>query len=214
MEPPAVKIVIVEDDRRVREGLAALIDGTPGLQCAAKFGSMEDALAGMRGVSVDLFLLDIGLPGMSGIDGVPRLKEKHPGAPVVMLTIYGDDRRIFAALCAGACGYLLKNTPPVRLLESIREVLDGGSPMSPEVARRVVELVRKTAPPTQGVTQLTPHELRLLGLLVEGHSYKTAGAELHVSINTIRSYIRSIYEKLHVHSKSEAVAKALRHDLQ
>lgn len=173
---------------------------------------MEDALSGLSGISVDMFLVDIGLPGMSGIEGVPRLKQKHPEAPVVMLTIYGDDRRIFAALCAGACGYLLKNTPPARLLESIREVLDGGSPMSPEVARRVVQLVQRTAPPMQAVAQLTPHELRLLRLLVEGHSYKTAGAELDVSINTVRSYIRSIYEKLHVHSKSEAVAKALRSD--
>jgi DNA-binding NarL/FixJ family response regulator len=119
-------------------------------------------------------------------------------------------QRIFEALCAGACGYLLKKTPPARLLESIREALEGGAPMSPEVARRVVGLFRKIAPPAGAPHGLTPHEVRLVKLFVEGHSYKTAGEELGVSINTVRSYIRNVYEKLQVHSKSEAVARALR----
>jgi DNA-binding NarL/FixJ family response regulator len=147
---------------------------------------------------------------MSGIDGLPLLKARYPDAPLLVLTVYDDDQRIFQALCAGACGYLLKKTPPARLLESVREALDGGSPMSPEVARRVVSLFRNVVPPAGSSHELTPHEVRLIKLLVEGHSYKTAGAELGVSINTIRSYIRNIYDKLQVHSKSEAVAKALR----
>jgi DNA-binding NarL/FixJ family response regulator len=155
-------------------------------------------------------LVDIGLPGMSGIEGIRRLKDQHPGLAMLMLTVYDDDRRIFDALCAGACGYLLKKTPPARLLECLKEVVDGGAPMSPEVARRVVALFREIRPPVQADHQLTPHEIRILTLLVEGHNYKTAADELGVSINTIRFHMRSIYEKLQVHSKSEAVSKALR----
>ena len=127
-----------------------------------------------------------------------------------MLTVYDDDERIFEALCAGACGYLLKKTPPVRLLESLREAVAGGSPMSPEVARRVIELFRRVRPLGKADYDLTPHETRILRLLVEGHNYKTAAAELEVSVNTIAFHIKHIYEKLQVHSKSEAVAKALR----
>jgi DNA-binding NarL/FixJ family response regulator len=127
-----------------------------------------------------------------------------------MLTVYDDDKRIFDALCAGACGYLLKKTPPARLLESLQEAAGGGSPMSPEVARRVVSLFREIRPPEDAGYHLTPHEIRLLKLLVEGHNYKTAAAELNLSVNTIRFHMKSVYEKLQVHSKSEAVAKGLR----
>lgn len=210
MDKAIISIAVIEDQRRIREGLAALIDGTPGFRCGGSFESMEQALAGMGGNKPDAFLVDIGLPGMSGIEGLPLLKARYPDAPLLVLTVYDDDQRIFQALCAGACGYLLKKTPPARLLESVREALDGGSPMSPEVARRVVSLFRNVVPPAGSSHELTPHEVRLIKLLVEGHSYKTAGAELGVSINTIRSYIRNIYDKLQVHSKSEAVAKALR----
>lgn len=124
-----------------------------------------------------------------------------------------DDERIFDALCAGACGYLLKKTPPARLLESLREAVAGGSPMSPEVARRVIALFRDIRPPERADYELTPHETRLLKLLVEGHNYKTAAVELCVSVNTVSFHMRRIYEKLQVHSKSEAVAKALRNRL-
>jgi DNA-binding NarL/FixJ family response regulator len=154
--------------------------------------------------------VDIGLPGMSGIEGIRELKVRHPNLSVLMLTVYDDDSRIFDALCAGASGYLLKKTPPARLLESIKEVLDGGAPMSPEIARRVIALFREVRPPIEADYLLTPHETRLLKLLVEGHNYKSAAAELGVSVNTIRFHMRSIYGKLQVHSKSEAVAKALR----
>jgi DNA-binding NarL/FixJ family response regulator len=130
-----------------------------------------------------------------------------------MLTVYDDDERVFDALCAGACGYLLKKTPPARLLESIREAAQGGAPMTPEIARRVVSLFRQFRPPEQVDYQLTPHELRLLKLLVEGHNYKTAAAQLGVSVNTVCFHIKQVYEKLQVHSKSEAVAKALRNRL-
>jgi DNA-binding NarL/FixJ family response regulator len=138
------------------------------------------------------------------------LKERHPEMLLVMLTVFDDDRRIFEAICAGACGYLLKSTLPARLLESIQEVVGGGAPMSPEVARRVIGLFRQIRPPAHADYGLTPHEIRLLTLLVEGHNFKTVAAEAGVSPSTIAWHMRHIYEKLHVHSKSEAVARALR----
>ncbi len=208
-----VRIAIVEDQREFREGLAFLIGSTEGYSCTQRFGSMEEALEGLKESLPDLVLVDIGLPGMSGVEGVRVLKERYPGLPALMLTVYNDDERIFNAMCAGACGYLLKKTPKARILECIERVLDGGAPMSPGVARRLIELFRKCQPPQQASYQLTTQELKLLKLLGEGHQYKTAAAELKISINTVSSHMRNIYEKLHVHSKSEAVAKALRHGL-
>ena len=206
-----LKVGIIEDQSKIREGLRSLIDGTDGYRCVCSFGSMEEALAKIDRELPDVLLLDIGLPGMSGIEGIRRIKALHPGLSVLMLTVYDDDQRIFDALCAGASGYLLKKTPPARLLECLQEVMGGGAPMSPDVARRVVALFREIRPPAEAGHQLTPHEIRILKLLVEGYNYKTAADELDVSINTIRFHMRSIYEKLQVHSKSEAVSKALRH---
>jgi len=211
--PASIKVAIIEDRREIREGLTILINGTEGFCCTASFGSVEEALAQLSHDLPDVVLMDIGLPGMSGIEGVRRLKERYPKLLMLMLTVYQDDNRIFEALCAGACGYLLKKTPPARILESIKEALQGGAPMTPEIARRVIELFQNFSPPPQVDYQLTPHEVRLLKLLVEGHNYKTAAAELGLSINTISFHMRHIYEKLAVHSKSEAVAKALRHRL-
>jgi DNA-binding NarL/FixJ family response regulator len=205
-----LKLAIVEDQPRIREGLRVLIDGTQGFHCIGCYESMEAAIEGIGRELPDVALVDIGLPEMSGIEGIRVLKRQHPQLAILMLTVYDDDRRIFDALCAGAYGYLLKKTPPARLLESLREVADGGAPMSPEVARRVVTLFREIRPTEEAACDLTPHEIRLLKLLVEGHNYKTAAVELDVSINTIRFHMRSIYEKLQVHSKSEAVAKSLR----
>ena len=206
----ALKVGIIEDQPKIREGLKSLIDGTDGYRCVGSFGSMEEALAKIDHELPDVLLVDIGLPGMSGIEGIRRIKALHPRLSVLMLTVYDDDQRIFDALCAGASGYLLKKTPPARLLDSLQEVMGGGAPMSPDVARRVVALFREFRPPADTGHQLTPHEIRILKLLVEGYNYKTAADELDVSINTIRFHMRSIYEKLQVHSKSEAVSKALR----
>jgi DNA-binding NarL/FixJ family response regulator len=207
---PTIKVAIVEDRREIRDGLAMLINGTEGFDCTGSYRSMEDALPRIGSALPDVVLCDIGLPGMSGIEGMRILKERHPDLLLLMLTVYDDDERIFDALCAGACGYLLKKTPPAKLLEGLKEAVDGGSPMSPEVARRVIGLFRDIRPPDRADYELTPHETRLLKLLVEGHNYKTAALELNVSINTISFHMRHIYEKLQVHSKSEAVAKALR----
>jgi DNA-binding NarL/FixJ family response regulator len=208
-----IKAAIVEDQREIREALAALINGTEGYRCAGSFRSMEEAFEKLRYDIPDVMLCDIGLPGMSGIEGIRILKETHPGLLLLMLTVYDDDERIFDALCAGACGYLLKRTPPVKLLESLREAVTGGAPMSPEVANRVITLFREIRPPDRCDYELTPHETRLLKLLVEGHNYTTAAAELGVSYNTIKFHMRHIYEKLQVHSKSEAVSKALQNRL-
>jgi DNA-binding NarL/FixJ family response regulator len=209
----AIKAAIIEDQREIREGLALLIDATDGYRCTGSYRSMEEALARIGGELPDVALVDIGLPGMSGIEGIGILKQRHPTLQLLMLTVYDDDDRIFQALCAGATGYLLKKTPPARLLESLREAVEGGSPMSPEVARKVVKLFRDVRPPKKADHDLTPHEIRILGMLVEGHNYKTAAVELGVSVNTIAFHVKHIYEKLQVHSKSEAVAKALRNGL-
>jgi len=208
-----IRVAIIEDVRTLRDGLSALIDGTAGFQCTGRFRSAEEAIEKISDGLPHVVLTDIGLPGMSGIEAVRLLKEQFPALTLLMLTVYDDDDRVFEALCAGACGYLLKKTPPARLLESLREAVHGGAPMSPEIARRVVELFREIRPPEQSQEQLTAHELRLLKLLVQGYSYKAAAAALGVSINTVCFHIKKIYEKLQVHSKSEAVAKALRHRL-
>jgi DNA-binding NarL/FixJ family response regulator len=208
--PEPIRVAIVDDQREIREGLRFLIDATAGYRCAGAFGSMEEALPALNTVLADVVLCDIGLPGMSGIDGIRLLKERHPALKLVALTVYEDEDRVFHALCAGASGYLLKNTPPARLLETLQEVMRGGAPLSPEVAARVVALFKDFQPPDDADCHLTPHEVRLLKLLAEGHSYKTAAATLASSVNTVAFHMKSIYAKLQVHSKSEAVAKALR----
>ena len=211
--PQVIKVAIIEDRREIREGLAMLIEGTDGFSCVGSFASMEEAISNLQRNRPQVVLLDIGLPGMNGIDGITILKDRHPELLFLTLTVYDDDERIFQALCAGACGYLLKKTPPARLLESIREVVAGGAPMSPAVARKVIYLFREFRPPDKADYQLTPHETKLLRMLVEGHNFKTAAAELGVSVNTIAFHMRHVYEKLQVHSKSEAVSKALRQRL-
>lgn len=211
--PAIIKVALVEDRREIREGLAMLINGTPGFRCTGAYRTMEEALQKIGFELPDVVLNDIGLPGMSGIEGIRILKERHPDLLILMLTVYDDDERIFDAMCAGASGYLLKKTPPARLLESLKEAVGGGAPMSPEVARRVISLFREVRPPERAQYDLSPHETRLLKLFVAGHNYKTAAAELGVSVHTVSFHLRSIYDKLQVHSKSEAVAKALQNRL-
>jgi len=208
-----VRVAIVEDQREVREGLRALVNGAPDFACAGEYRTMEEALADVGRIEPHLVLADLGLPGMSGIDGIRELRERYPSMPILALTIYDDNDRVFDALCAGASGYLLKNTPPARLIESLREAMGGGAPMSPEVARRVVRLFRDFRPPRRASYHLTPQESQLLRLLVEGHHYKTAADVMEISVNTVSFHLKNIYGKLRVHSKSEAVAKAIREGL-
>lgn len=211
--PTPIRVVIVEDLREVREGLRSLINGTHGFECAGGYRSMEDAIRSIESQNPDVVLTDIGLPGMSGIDGIKILRERHPETPILALTVYDNDDKIFEALCAGASGYLLKHTPPAKLLEALGEAVQGGAPMSPEVARRVVRLFRDFGPPAHASYRLTPQENELLKLLANGHHKKTAAHEMGISINTISFHLKNIYEKLQVHSKTEAVAKALRERL-
>ncbi len=213
VEANETTVAIVEDQREIRLGLVALVSGTRGHRVVGAWRSMEEALSEIAREVPDIALVDIGLPGISGTEGLRILNQRYPELRSLMLTIYDDDERIFGALCAGASGYLLKSTQPARLIESLQEVMAGGAPMSPSVARRVLALFKEFRPPQQADYNLSPHETRLLSMLVEGHNLKTASAELHVSRATVAWHMRNIYEKLQVHSKSEAVAKALRSGL-
>ena len=204
------QVSIVEDRPDLRESLRALLNGTPGFAACGVYGSMEEALADVEHRLPDAVVLDLGLPGISGIEGIRRLRVRYPKLAMIALTVFDDDQRIFEAICAGAQGYLLKSAPPSDLLDGIREVLDGGAPMSPEIARRVLELFRRFRPPEATGHHLTPHELRVLRLLSEGYNLKTAARELGVTVNTVGFHMKKIYAKLQVHSKAEAVAKALR----
>jgi DNA-binding NarL/FixJ family response regulator len=204
-----ISVVIIEDENEVRKGLSYILDHTEGFRCVGAFRSYEDALDGLAS-SPDALLSDIGLPGISGVEGVKMFKERFPNAAVVMLTVHRDDERIFRSLCNGASGYILKKDPPSRILEAIREVHAGGAPMSSEIAMKVLTAFRSLSPAPHGESGLTKREEEVLGELVKGNSYKSTADHLSISIHTVRFHIRSMYEKLHVHSKSEAVAKALK----
>src|SRR5262245_51882899 len=175
-----IAVGIVEDDSRLREALGILIGGAPGYRLTGTHGSVEEALDSFKSGAPDVLLLDIHLPGMLGSQGVRHLRGKWPSLQVLMLTVFAEEEKVFESICNGACGYLLKKTPPSRLLEAIREAHEGGSPMSPEIARKVVTLFQRTSEPVNPDERLTPHEVRLLKMLAEGHSYQSAGEQLGV----------------------------------
>ena len=207
-----IQVAIIEDNSIIRNGLAALIDGTIGYQCAGSYGDCEKFLDDLPKLSIDVALMDIGLPGINGIEGVKKAKKIKSDLNILMLTIYKESKVVFEALCAGACGYLVKNTPPTRLLEAIKEVHDGGSPMSSMIARQVITVFQKNAaidaiPEDYG---LSDREKQVLNKLSEGDNYQQIADSLFISVDTVRHHIRNIYKKLHVHSQSEAVAKAIR----
>ena len=208
-----VRVIVIEDERELRYGLQTILNYTPDFVCVKSFSAMDEALRHIHADSADLILTDIGLPRLNGIEGTRILRERFPALPIVVLTVHSEDDKIFQALCAGANGYLLKNTPAAKIIEALKEVLAGGAPMSPDVARQVVKLFRTFSPPETAVYHLTEQEKQILKMLVEGHHYKTAAYELGISTSTVSFHLKNIYAKLQVHSKSEAVVKALREHL-
>jgi DNA-binding NarL/FixJ family response regulator len=207
--PAPIRVAIVEDDSQVRDSLRVLIHGAPGFCCVGTHPSAEKALLGLPDERPDVVLMDIGLPGMSGIQAVGCLKKLLPNVPVLMLTVYEDADRIFEALRGGASGYLLKRTAPAALLQAIVEIRDGGSPMSPTIARRVVRHFQDEGPSPRPPENLTPREQEILSLLAQGQLYKEIADRLDIGIETVRSHLSSIYAKLHVRSRTEAVVKFL-----
>lgn len=210
-----IRVSLVEDDPGVRSNLASMIDGTPGFQCQATYEDGPTALKNIPANRPDVVLMDINLPGMLGTECVRRLKSVAPDVPVLMLTVYDDSEQIFKSLMAGATGYLLKRTPKDKLLEAIREITSGGAPMSRQIARRVVQYFQEVsqvpATPQRApeVETLTEREGQVLSLLAKGHAYKEIADLLNISFETVRSYVRTIYDKLHVHSRTEATLKYL-----
>jgi DNA-binding NarL/FixJ family response regulator len=208
-----ISISIVDDEKALRESIATFVNGSPGFRCVSTYGSARAALQGLPADRPDVVLMDINMAGMTGIECVAQLKELMPEVQTVMLTVYEDIGQIFKALSAGASGYLLKRSKPSKLLEAIREVHAGGSPMSSSIARKVVASFQKFGPPGEkqpSHPHLSPREETVLNLLAKGYTYKQIADELGISIDTIRTYLRRIYEKLHVQSRTEAVAKYLR----
>lgn len=208
-----IAVGIVEDLQEIREGLADLVTHSPGFACAGAWRTMEDALRDLGARPPTVLLVDLGLPGMDGIEGIRRVRASWPEVLPIVLTVYQDDDRIVKALCAGACGYLLKKTSAHEILSRLEEAVAGGAPMSPEIARQVVGLFARIHPPADADHGLTPHEVRVLKLLAEGHNYRTAAKELGVTRATVAFHVRKVYAKLEVHSGTEAVAKALRDGL-
>ncbi len=204
-----IRIVIVEDDQTVREGLQVLINGSYGFSCVSVYGSGEEALRGIPETRPDVVLMDIQLPGISGIECILTLKPEFPSMQFIMLTVFEDTAAIFNSLSAGATGYLLKQTPPARLLESIREVHRGGSPMSEEIARKVVQSFQHPYKECTTAYNLTKREEEILSYLIKGFFYKEISHKLNISVETVRTHIRNIYEKLQVRTRSEAILKFL-----
>lgn len=209
-----IKVAIIEDNNTIREGLAALINGTTGYSCVGSFDDCESFLSKLDKLGVDVVLMDIGLPGMSGIDGIVKAKKVKPDLNILMLTVYEDSQSVFKALCAGACGYLVKKTPPSRLLEAIKDANEGGAPMSSLIARQVINIFQKTQGKiAEDDSKLSSREIEVLTSLSDGNNYQEIADRLFISVDTVRHHIRNIYRKLHVHSQSEAVAKAIRKGL-
>jgi DNA-binding NarL/FixJ family response regulator len=204
-----LRIAVVEDDKMVRTVLEILLNGSPGFTCAASYSNGEDALASLAEVNPDVVLMDINLPGISGIECITRLKEKGLPMQFIMLTVFEDSDAIFQSLTAGASGYLLKQTPPAKLLEAIQEVYQGGSPMSREIARKVIQSFQITTSNTVTENKLTNREDEILYYLVKGLLYKEIAGKLFIGVETVRTHIRHIYVKLQVRTRSEAIVKYL-----
>ena len=207
-----ISVGIIEDDEFIREGLASFIDSVEGFECKNIYESCEDALSKIKKPPPDVVLMDIALKGMSGIEGSAELKLKFPSIQILMLTVYEDNEKIFSSLRAGASGYLLKKSPLEKIAAAVKEVHNGGAPMTPVIARKVLDFFSSPLKKIKDYN-LTKREKEILSLLVQGSSYKMICKKLFISIDTVRTHIKNIYEKLHVNSKSEAVAKAFKDKL-
>jgi DNA-binding NarL/FixJ family response regulator len=206
-----IKVAIFEDNNNMREGLFQLINGSQGFICTGAFSNCDDLVKRIEKSNPDVIVMDIEMPGISGIEGVKLVKENFPEMKILMETIFEDDKKIFDSICAGAEGYILKNTAPVEILSAIKEIYEGGSPMTPTIANRVLKMVKsQRAKDSKNIFNLTDREKEILSCLVEGMSYKLIADECTISIDTVNVHIKNIYKKLQVHSKSEAVAKAIK----
>lgn len=205
--PPIIRVAVVEDDPDLRAGLESLLSAAPGFACAGAWASAETALARLLSAAPDVVLMDIGLPGMSGIDCIRELKRLQPKLQIMMLTVFEDHDRIYQSLATGASGYLLKQTSPEKLLDAITELHRGGAPMSAQIARRVVETFQRPEPATNPTVRLSPRETEIIHLLAQGLLYKEIADRLVLSTETVRTHLHNIYEKLHVRTRTEAVMK-------
>ena len=205
-----INVAIVDDDREVRDGIVLLINGTQNYRCVGAYGSAQEAVDRIPELDVQVVLKDINMPHMSGIECVVRLKNLQPSLQIMMLTSFEDDEKIFQSLVAGASGYLLKKTPPAKLLEAIEEIYHGGSPMSNQIARKVVETFQSGGNSSKEMIGLTQREQEILSHLAKGYRYKEIAEALFISVETVRTHLRNIYEKLHVRSRTEAVLKYLK----
>lgn len=206
-----IRVMVVEDDDAIRNGLHLLIDGSEGYSCVASCRTAEEALEILPGLLPDVVLMDINLPGMSGIECIICIKNSWPELQVMMLTVFDNSEEIFKSLSAGATGYLLKKTPPAKLLEAIRELASGGSPMSGEIARKVVQTFARPVFHSVSSVSLTPREEEILNYLSKGFLYKEIASELFISIETVRTHVRKIYQKLQVRTRTEALLKCIKH---
>ncbi|MGX5820058.1 response regulator [Chitinophaga lutea] len=208
-----IRIVLYEDNTKLRENLTLLIDGAPDYSVCGAYKNCDHILQQTAELLPDVILMDIDMPGTNGIEGLRIVRAHHPDLPILMLTVFDDNQHVFEAIKAGADGYLLKKTPPEKLLEHIREAFEGGAPMTSSIARQVLQLFARQPSGKNDRYNLSEREKEVLQLLVNGYSYKMIAADIFISIDTVRSHIKKIYEKLHVNSKSEAVAKAFRDKL-
>ncbi len=209
-----IRITIFEDNETRRDGLKLLLDSSPGFECSGAFENCAHLMQDISMTKPDVILMDIEMPGINGIEAVKRIKEEHPTLPVMMQTVFDHDEKVFQSILAGATGYMLKKTPPVRLLEGIKEIYEGGAPMTPEIAMKVLQFFKhQEAEKYNSAYLLTEKEKVILSALVEGMSYKMIAAKIDISYHTVNFHIRNIYQKLHVHSVSEAVAKAIKENI-
>ncbi len=213
MQP--IRVILFDDSVRVRDAVSMLLAATPGIEFVRAFPDCMKLERNLQDTRPDVVMMDIDMPGIDGVEAVEQIRQRHPEIRILMQTVFDDQERIFAAICAGAHGYILKNTLPAKMIESIHDVYQGGAPMTPEVASKVLRMLAVTRPtePAQIAHQLTAREKEVLKLLVEGKAYKWIAAELDITYDTVRAHIKKIYEKLHVSSMTEAVAKAIHHKI-